>query len=465
MKNRIPPALLALADRFASVFGERGGRQCVFAPGRVNIIGEHTDYAGYPVLPIAIQRGIRVVCAPRGDSRIVLRNADPAFAAHEFTLEDCAVPFAKGDWGNYVKAALRGCIEEGVVEKASLRGFNALYEGDLPVAAGLSSSSALVVSTGLAFLALNDVAMPRIAFAELMARSERFTGTQGGGMDQAASMLGSKGHAVKIDFLPLRAEPVAIPRGWRFVVADSLVPAPKSADAQTVYNTRVFECRVAAALIARRFDRRYDDLAALRLSDVAPERVGVAARVYDAEVDRLLPRGAVTFEVIAALAGSHRATALAAERERILPGVHTEESRYRVRDRYLHVVSEARRVTDAVAAMREKNIARCGALLDASHAGCRDLYEVSSPVLERLVRIGKQAGAAGSRLTGAGFGGCTVHLVEDAKADDILHAFRTQFYHHEAALDAEDLDRRLFIAEPSGGAWSLALDSARRDRR
>src|SRR5262245_19691883 len=137
----------------------------VRAPGRVNLIGEHTDYNDLPVLPMALQRGVTLRVRVRGDARVVLVNADERFGPREFELAADIEPFAQGDWGNYAKAAAQIAVRELGVR----RGFEAIVESDLPAAAGLSSSSALVVACGLALLRANAVELGALELAALMA--------------------------------------------------------------------------------------------------------------------------------------------------------------------------------------------------------------------------------------------------------------------------------------------------------
>ena len=181
------------------------------APGRVNLIGEHTDYNGLPVFPMAVDRDIAAVFSPRKDRQIILANTDPGFSERSFEVQESIPPSSTGDWGNYCKAAVQGLLDyyRQKHRKADrFCGFEATYDGDIPVAAGMSSSSALVVLSALLFLASNDLDLyttpsRRLELADLLARAEHYVGTQGGGMDQAISLMGRSGHAVKIDFFPL----------------------------------------------------------------------------------------------------------------------------------------------------------------------------------------------------------------------------------------------------------------------
>ena len=202
------------------------------APGRVNLIGEHTDYNGLPVLPIAIDRAIRIDFRVVGEATVRLDSPMARFAPFAFQLKRPIEAADQGDWSNYVRAAARGLLERGVELRRGIEG--TVVTGDVPIAAGLASSSALVVASALALLKANGVVetISRIELAELMARAERFVGLRGGGMDQAACLHGIAGHALRIEFEPLRVTPVAVPRRWRWVVASSLVRAEKSAGAR-----------------------------------------------------------------------------------------------------------------------------------------------------------------------------------------------------------------------------------------
>lgn len=236
--------------RFHKLFGTAPAA-VVCAPGRVNLIGEHLDYAGLPVLPMAIERRITLHVASRTDDRVRLVSAREEFGEREFPIARSIPPYPKGDWGNYPKAAVQGLVEAG----HGVAGFDGVLDSDLPPAAGLSSSSALVVATALAALAASrggggaDLALPdRLSFAALLARAERYVGTRGGGMDQAAILAGREGRALHIRFDPLRVDYVRVPTEWTFVVAHSLATAEKSGAAREAYNTRRAEVESALKL-------------------------------------------------------------------------------------------------------------------------------------------------------------------------------------------------------------------------
>ena len=182
-------------DNFEDVFGARPEWR-VRAPGRVNLIGDHTDYNNLPVFPMAIQRCVKILGRTRSDNRIRIKNMDPTFEDLDFELGPDVVRGPVGSWENYVKAAPRALA----IEHGLSHGFDAIVSSDIPVAAGLSSSSALVVACGLATCHANSLSLPYMIMADLMARAEKFVGTEGGGMDQAVCLGGQRGAAVRIDF-------------------------------------------------------------------------------------------------------------------------------------------------------------------------------------------------------------------------------------------------------------------------
>lgn len=366
------------------------------APGRVNLIGEHTDYNGLPVLPMALDREIVLRFMPRSDRRVVLRNSDPRFPAVDFELGADIPAESGGAWGNYVRAAGQALWRE----LGALRGIEGEVSSTLPVASGLSSSSAIVVATAIALLDANEQSVPRERLMDLLARGERYVGLQGGGMDQAISLGGVAGAALRIDFRPdLRLTPVPVPEAWRVIVAPSLVEARKSAGARDAYNARVRETREALerSRVTSVESRDYYDL--LRHSSV-----------HDA---------------------------LAEARS------HLDEVLFR---RFRHVVTEGARVDTAVEALRVSDLPAFGALLSASHASLRDDYEVSSRELDDLVRIAENAGAAGARLTGAGFGGSIVAVASADSASTVLTALEREYYSPRGVSSAA------FVARPSAGA-------------
>ena len=263
--------------RFRELFGTAPDA-VVHAPGRVNLIGEHIDYAGFPVLPMAIDRGIALRVGFRADGRVRLINEREEFGEREFAIAPSIPPYPNGDWGNYPKAAVQGLVEAGY----GLAGFDAVVDSDLPPAAGLSSSSALVVATALAALTASrdrrGAGPPPepLTLAALLARAEQYAGARGGGMDQAAILAGREAHAMHIRFDPLRVAHIRVPPAWAFVVAHSLATAEKSGAARETYNAR--RAQVERALELDREGREVPAALRPRLRHVVSEaeRVGHA---------------------------------------------------------------------------------------------------------------------------------------------------------------------------------------------
>lgn len=378
-----------------------------FAPGRVNLIGEHIDYTGLGVLPMALQRGVTVAFRGRDDDLVNIRSTARGYAPRRFALRAPIPPYPSGDWGNYVKAAAQALLARFDV----CRGMDAVVESQVPVAAGLSSSSALVVAVALALLWVAGESYDPIELAALLAEGERYVGTRGGGMDQAVALAGRAGMAVRIDFDPLRVRHLPVPAEWRFVVASSLTAAEKSGAAQRVYNRRTVECREALEAVVR----------------------AVGLDVREVGYAGLLER--FSGEELLMAAG------------RVLEG--------RLLRRFRHVVSEGGRVVGAEQALRTRDLRAFGALMTASHASLRDDYDVSTPELDALVDVALEAGAAGARLTGAGLGGCVVALTDAGNTDRVLRALVEGFYSPRGAPQA--LDDVLFVATPSDGACVRVL--------
>ncbi len=383
------------------------------APGRVNLIGEHTDYNGLPVFPIAIDRAVRIEFTVADRPVVRLDSPLARFDPFTFRLKRPIEAARQGHWSNYVRAAANGLLGHGVRLE---RGIEGTVTGDVPIASGLSSSSALVVASALALLQANGVAvgrqagsapaLSRLELAALMARAERFVGLEGGGMDQAACLHGLAGHALRIDFEPLRVTPVAVPEGWRWVVASSLVRAEKSGDAREAYNERARECREALAGLA---GWSTDGLPAYR------DLVAVD------DLDGLL----------------HRA------RRNLAPVLFR---------RFRHVLTEGRRVEQAEVAMRDGDVRRFGRLMVRSHESLRDDYEVSTGELDAIVEVALDAGAAGARLTGAGFGGCAVALCDDTTVGPVMEALAARYYNPR--LGAPPSGDMMFGVKASRGAVS-----------
>lgn len=392
-------------DRFLREFGGGGELRLVRAPGRVNLIGEHTDYSGLPVFPIAIQKDVAILFRPRRDREVHLVDLREKYGRRDFSLSAKIEPYLTSDWGNYIKAAAQTVTDR----FGGLTGFEAVISGKVPPAAGLSSSSAMVVAGALTFLAANEISYDRNELMDLLAVGERYVGTQGGGMDQAICLGGERNSAVKIDFFPLRLNPVPIPSGWTFVIAHSLSVASKSGEVRHRYNQRPLECRQALESLNRR-------------ASMSENPRTYAEWLQQGPLPDLL---------------------------RLIEDVldPTERSRFR------HVVSEATRVEEAQKALLADDIGCFADLMSQSHRSLRDDFEVSSPELDVLVEKALSLGALGARMTGAGFGGCIVALCKTEDVAQFMERLESEFYapHPETPRYPE----HLLIAKPVEGAQVL----------
>lgn len=405
--------------------GSAGARWRAVAPGRVNLIGEHTDYNGLPVFPITIDRDVRIEFSVVDDAVVRLDSPVARFDPFAFQLKPPVGAARQGDWSNYVRAAATGLMEHGVPLR---RGIAGTVTGDVPIASGLSSSSALVVASALALLKANGARLPRLELAALMARAERFVGLEGGGMDQAACLHGVAGHALRIEFDPLRVAPVAVPEGWRWVVASSLARAEKSGGARKAYNERARQCREALRVVV-------DAGLGRRTAEVVGARVQRRAAGSGDRATSSTP----TYSDLLAV---HDLDMLLRHASRVLAPVLFR--------RFRHVATEGRRVALAEVAMRRGDMRRFGALMVQSHDSLRDDFEVSTGALDAIVEVALGAGAAGARLTGAGFGGCAVVLCEEPAVGAVMEALSARFY--EAQPARVPTGDTMFVATPGGGA-------------
>ena len=394
-----------IEDLFKEVFN-RSPTHKVRVPGRVNLIGEHIDYNGLPVFPMALQRAVRIAFRPRNDRMVVLHSSDDRFLPVEFEIGPEIERWSQGSWGNYVKAPAKELAYRFEIQ----RGFEGVLDSDIPVAAGLSSSSAIVNAVGLALAHVNDVLEEPGEFADLMAEAELFVGTRGGCMDQAIS-LGAKDHsAAKVSFNPIRLQHVTVPDDWCFIIADSGEAAEKSGSLQVEYNLRRTRCEEAFHVVST-------NLLQQGLTEGLHESYPELCASLDTEVLLDFAKKLLT------------------------------ESQHRC---FRHVVTEAGRVDAAIERMLALDIRGFGSYMNASHDSLKTDYQVSTEALDELVRVAGDGGAVGARLTGAGFGGCVVALAERRRARDVLGALRVEYYERRGQKNR--MNERLFIAVPSRGA-------------
>lgn len=338
------------------------------APGRVNLIGEHTDYNEGFVFPAAIDRATAVAIGPRDDNRLVMYSGTVA-GESAFPL-DRLYPTERRSWTDYLVGVAALLQARGEV----LRGANLCVHGTVPRGAGLSSSAALELSTAFALIGFNGLALPPVEIITLCQRAEHdFAGVHCGIMDQFIACLGRRSHALMLDCRSLAYELVPLPAGVTVAVCDTTV---RRALAASEYNKRREECTAGVNALAARIP----GLTSLR--DVSAEQIDEYRSLLDPVVYR----------------------------------------------RCRHVVTENARVVRSARALRQGDLSEFGKLMYESHLSLRVDYEVSCRELDMLVDICAEGdGVFGARMTGAGFGGCALCLVRDEDAPALLARLQTEY--------------------------------------
>ncbi|MEJ2502915.1 MAG: galactokinase [Gemmatimonadota bacterium] len=371
-------------DRVVEAFRREYGEAptwVVRAPGRVNLIGEHTDYNDGFVLPLALERAVWLALRPRPDGRVRVYSADYDEAA-EFSLDD----LTRGGpgWSEYLKGTAWALADAGY----GLKGWDGAMGSDVPIGAGLSSSAAVELATARALASASGLDWEPAEMARLAQRAENeWVGMNCGIMDQMISAVGRAGHAVLIDCRTLDTEVVPVPDGTVVVVLDT---ATRRGLVDSEYNERRQRCERAA---------EHFGVAALR--DLTPETLAERA----GELDEVTAR------------------------------------------RARHVVTENARTEAAAAAMRRGDAGTLGRLMDESHASLRNDFEVSSEALDLMVDIARaQPGCEGARMTGAGFGGCAVALVDRERAEAFATAVTAAY------RERTDREPQVYVTAGSDGA-------------
>jgi galactokinase len=386
-----------LAAKFQALFGQPTASYR--APGRVNLIGEHTDYNGGFVLPAAINFSCWVAIGPRSDDKLVI---------HSENFEESVEARMDGNhlhrlrkWSDYPLGVAW------VLQKAGfgIRGANLYVRGEIPLGAGLSSSAAIEVAVACALLDRSGYEVDRTKVALLCQRAENeFVGARVGIMDQFVCCNGQAEHVLLLDCRSLESRQVPFSRDVRLVVCNTMV---KHEHGESGYNERRVECEEAVK----------------RLSAALP---GIEA-LRDVTLRELEENRELLTDVI-----------------------------YR---RCRHVITENDRVPRAAAALRDGDIRALGLLMAESHRSLRDDYEVSCPELDLMVALAqKQEGVFGARMTGGGFGGCTVNLVDRTMTDEFKKRIAAEY--HTATGRHPDI----FVCETSQGVERVPLDSSERAR-
>ncbi len=426
-------------------------------PGRVNLIGEHTDYNGFSVLPITIKKEIHAFFYSRHDNTISLSNENQEFKPLSFLNSENIQPSRIGEWDNYVKSAVVAINKKFKVKH--FPGFHLHITSDLPIASGLSSSSALVITSALAYLKIlgkelgRDIT--RLELSDLMAEAEHFVGTRGGGMDQTVILNGKKNHACKIDFFPIRTTLLPIFEDFVFVVCDSTIRAPKTGSCLMKYNSGPILCSIACAIFEKYLQNEIDkSIKIRRLSDLWSSELCLSWKEILEINDIIFPKDTLTLKEIANLLE----TSISEVKEKWLCGVDDIPEAFPLKARVRHVITEHIRVELSRDALLANNPYLFGHLMNESHQSCAKDYNISTPELDTLTKIAREAGAIGARLTGAGFGGCTINLVHKDDVDKFMEIVEEKYYKEYLGFSS---GAEMFIAETANYADYIDLNQIR----
>lgn len=382
-----------LEQKFQEVFGTPA-EKLFFAPGRVNLIGEHTDYNGGNVFPCAIDKGTYGLVSKRGDRKFRMYSENFAsLGIMEFTLDELTND-KKHDWANYPKGVIKMFLEAGQKIDA---GFDILFSGNIPNGAGLSSSASIEMLTAIVLKDLFQLTIDPVEMAQLGKKTENlFIGVNSGIMDQFAVAMGKKDHAILLDCNTLKYDYVPVVLKDEVIVIANTNKRRGLADSK--YNERRAECDEALA----------------ELQTKLPIKALGELSIEDFEANKDLIKSPIR------------------------------------QKRAKHAVYENQRTLKAQKELSAGNLAEFGKLMNQSHISLRDDYEVTGVELDTLAALAwEQPGVVGSRMTGAGFGGCTVSIVKKDKVDDFIKNVG-EAYKNKIGYAAD-----FYIASVSEGAKKL----------
>lgn len=445
--------ILIMKEVFQQEFGHPP-KFFVKVPGRVNLIGEHIDYCGFPVLPMALEQDVLIAAGTIPEKEINIRNVNyQKYPAYDVALKNYEEIKIKPDdnekpfWYNYVLCGVKGALH--FLDGEFDCGLQILVDGNIPPASGLSSSSALVSASCLSFLHAQKVKITKTDIASLCAVSERYIGTQGGGMDQAIAFLGEKNSAQYITFLPLQVTPVSLPDNAVFIVAHSLAEANKAAN--NGYNSRVVECRLAAQILATRGE--IESGAKMVTLSQLQECQDSSLEDMIKLVHKFLPKEKYSKSEISSILSISEG-----ELENLYLTSNTKQlPDFKLKQRALHVYEEALRVENFRKLCSESNcinddiISSLGNLMFESHESLKKQYECSHDNLDLLVDLSKKFGV-NARLTGAGWGGCIVAICREEEVNGFMDYLTDEFYVKHCNIDRENVPSYLFATAPNDGA-------------
>jgi galactokinase len=384
-----------LLEQFTKLFNTDHSVRTFFAPGRVNLIGEHTDYNGGHVFPCALTFGTYVLVALRNDRNVQMYSMNfPDVGVISFSIDEPLTVKKEHDWANYPKGVIKEFIDKCVEFE---HGFDLLYFGNIPNGAGLSSSASIELATAVMLQALLETSFSSIDLVKMSQHAEnKFIGVSCGIMDQFAIGMGKENHAILLNCQSLEYQysPIQL-KDASLVIANT---NKRRTLADSKYNERRSECERALQDLQK-------ELAIQSLGDLTPEQFESYRHLIGNEIDQ---------------------------------------------KRAKHAVYENARTIQAVEKLQNGDLASFGQLMCESHTSLRDDYEVTGFELDTMVEAAmNQDGVIGSRMTGAGFGGCTVSIVENSKIDVFIQEVGKS-YNEKTGLTAE-----FYVANVGDGAKEL----------
>lgn len=478
-------AYLAVLFRFKKEYGPDRLVILSRAPGRINLMGRHIDHRGGNVNVMSINKEVLVVAARREDDAVTIVNTADNFERREFRIGDHLVDLdwdswlgylecpeirklledTRGDWMNYAKAPILRI--QYMYKDRRLNGMDMAISGNIPIAAGLSSSSAIVVAVAEALCALNGLIMEPSEFVELCGEGEWYVGSRGGAADHAAMKFARRGQVVKLGFLPFQFEGVfPFPTGCKLVIANSFVRANKTTNAKDAFNSRVAAFEVGMILLREKFPQYRGVLKHLR--DINSETLGLDdAGIY--AMLMALPEEISSDELYERIPAEHHPFL-----DRLLAS-HTPPEKYRIRTVILYGVAECRRAKICSRMLENGEVSEFGRLMNISHDGDRvvhydeygqgtecdsslsekDLarlifmladpdpttmtaalienqpggYACSTPEIDFLADTALRVpGVLGAQISGAGLGGCLMVLVKDEAVDELVRCLNEAYY-------------------------------------
>ena len=490
--------LLAAVELFINRFGTDGVATVIRAPGRVNLMGRHVDHRGGCVNLMAIDREHILVARPRNDATVIARNADAGhFADLEFSVGDLLAQVGlddwrefvnskivmqlvrdlAGDWGNYLKAPMLRLQQQ--FKDRLIYGVDCVVSGDIPIAAGLSSSSALVVAMADALVLANGLPLTAHDLVDVCGEGEWFVGTRGGSADHAAVKLSQARRVAHVCFFPFAIkEYVPFPDGYSLVICNSRIQARKAAGARDKFNERVASYEFAVRWVKERFPNYAPLITHLR--DICPETLGLEA----ADICRIM------LGVPERISASALRNEVGSEVFEALTQSHTPPETYELRGRLLFGLSECERSKRALQLLIDGKLKDFGALMNISHDGDRvmtpvrkpfapdvsdatlqslmrdasndagqaqihqlpGVYACSIPEIDAMVDIALATpGVLGAQLSGAGLGGCMMALVEESSARNVIENMTQRYY------APNNLEPGAFEFAPVAGSGPLLL--------